>query len=155
MMLGNVRRSLTSSDTARTFAGYLCIGVLGVSFYIALLWCFDQARIPSFVAFTLSYVIAVSAQFLLNRYLNFRAFDRAIHHQAGTYVVVTALNYVLMITVEELGIHVLRLNPIMAYILSIPVNLPIGYLANRYLTFGPGLLAFFRRNALRREHDAG
>lgn len=124
-------------ETARTFAGYVVIGVLGVALYVALLWCFVHLHMPPLPAFTLSYVIAVSAQFLMNKFLNFKSFDRAIHKQAGTYVIITAFNYVIMIGVEELGIGPLRLSPIMAYMLSIPVNLPLSYFAHRFLTFGP------------------
>ena len=121
------------------------VGVLGVALYVVLLWLFVRAGMPQFWAFTASYVLAVAAQFLMNRYWNFRAFDRAIHHQAGTYVLVTALNYVLMIAVEEFGVQVLRVGPVWAYLISIPVNLPIGYLANRFLTFGPGIVGWFKR----------
>lgn len=121
------------------------MGVAGVALYTVLLWFFVRAGIPSFWAFTASYVLAVAAQFLMNRYWNFRAFDRAIHHQAATYLVVTALNYAIMIAVEEIGVQILHVGPVLAYIISIPVNLPVGYLANRFLTFGPGILAVFRR----------
>ena len=136
---------MQTQETLRTFAGYVCVGIAGVALYMGLLWCFDRAGLIPFAAFTLSYIIAVSAQFLMNKYLNFRAFDRAIHHQASTYIVVTAVNYVLMIAVEELGIHLLHVDTLMAYALSIPVNLPIGYLANRFLTFGPGITESLRR----------
>lgn len=134
-----------AGETRRTFIGYVCVGILGVSLYIVLLWVFVRFGMAAFWAFSSAYVLAVAAQFLMNKYLNFRAFDRAIHHQAGTYVVVTALNYVIMISVEELGIHVLRVSPIWAYVISIPVNLPVGYLANRFLTFGPGIIAVLER----------
>lgn len=129
----------------RSFVGYVSVGVAGVAFYMVLLWIFVRVHVPAFAAFTASYVIAVAAQFLMNKYWNFRAFDRALHHQAGTYVVVTAVNYVIMIAVEEFAVGVLRVSPLLAYAISIPVNLPIGYLANRYLTFGPGIIGAMRR----------
>jgi putative flippase GtrA len=96
-----------------------------------------RAGVPPIPAFTLSYVIAVSVTFLLNRYLNFKSFERAIHKQAGVYVIIGILNYLIMIAVEAIGIGPLRLSPMMAYILSIPVNLPVAYFAHRFLTFGP------------------
>jgi putative flippase GtrA len=116
---------------------YVFIGVFGVLLYMGLLWCFVRAGMPPIPAFTLSYVIAVSVTFLLNRYLNFKSFERAIHKQAGVYVVITVLNYLIMIAVEAVGIGPLRLSPMMAYMLSIPVNLPVAYFAHRFLTFGP------------------
>jgi putative flippase GtrA len=134
-----------ASETRRTLAGYVCVGVAGVALYMLLLAAFVRIGLRSFEAFTLSYVLAVSAQFLMNKYWNFKAFDRAIHQQAATYVVVTALNYAIMIGVEEASIHTLHVTPLWAYVISIPVNLPVGYLANRFLTFGPGIFAAFKR----------
>jgi putative flippase GtrA len=131
--------------TARTFLGYVAIGIAGVTLYVALLWAFGRLHVAPFYAFTLSYVLAVTAQFFMNKYWNFRAFDRTIHQQARTYVVVTAFNYLIMIAVEEFGLIVMHLSPIAAYGLSIPIVLPFGYLAQRFLTFGPGIFAFFRR----------
>jgi putative flippase GtrA len=128
---------LLSRETLRTFLMYVFIGIFGVLLYMALLWCFLRAGVPPIPAFTLSYVIAVSVTFVLNRYLNFKSFERAIHKQAGVYVVITVLNYVIMIAVEAIGIGPLRLSPMLAYMLSIPVNLPVAYLAHRFLTFGP------------------
>lgn len=141
----NVFQSIRSAETRRTFTGYVCVGVAGVGLYMLLLWFFVRAGVPAFWAFTSSYALAVAAQFLMNRYWNFRAFDRAIHHQAGTYIIVTAVNYVIMIGVEEAAMSWLHVNPLWAYAISIPVNLPVGYLANRFLTFGPGILAALRR----------
>jgi putative flippase GtrA len=141
----NVLEIVRTDETRRTFAGYVCVGIAGVAFYMLLLWIFVRGGMPAFWAFTGSYVLAVATQFLMNRYWNFRAFDRAIHHQAGTYVIVTAINYVIMIAVEEAAIHGLRVTPMWAYVISIPVCLPVGYLANRFLTFGPGIIAALKR----------
>jgi putative flippase GtrA len=134
-----------SSETRRTFIGYLIVGVTGVALYVVLLQAFVHVGTPPFAAFTLSYVLAGSSQFLMNKYWNFRAFDRAIHHQFSTYAVIVAVNYAIMIAVEEFGMHVLHMTPLWAYVLSIPFNLPIGYITNRFLTFGPGIIALFRR----------
>lgn len=123
-------------STLRTFVGYCISGALGVGVYILLLTACTHAGLASFASFTLSYVVAVSAQFMMNRHWNFRAFDRPIYIQAATYAIVTVTNYVFMIAVEEGAIHAFRATNLVAYLLSVPVNVPIGYLANRYLTFG-------------------
>lgn len=123
-------------DTARTFVGYCISGALGVGVYLALLFGCTIARIPSLAAFTSSYVVAVTAQFLMNKYWNFRSFNRPIHVQATTFIVVTAVNYVLMIAVEEAAIHALGVSMLLAYLMSVPINVPVGYVANRYITFG-------------------
>jgi putative flippase GtrA len=138
--------ALRTPETTRTFIGYAVIGVIGVALYVALLWGFGLLHVAPFYAFTFSYVLAVSAQFFMNKYWNFRAFDRATHQQAGTYAVVIAFNYAILIAIEEFGIGVLHLSPIAAYVLSIPIVLPFGYLAQRFLTFGPGILAVLKRS---------
>lgn len=138
-------------ETARTFAGYVVIGVVGVALYFILLWCFVRLGFFPLAAFTLSYVIAITVQFFLNKYLNFRSFERAIHQQAGTYVAIAIINYAIMIAVEEFGLHVLHMSPLMSYALSIPVNLPVSYLAHRFLTFGPGIIGAFRNRRKARQ----
>jgi len=136
---------LATEETRRTFIGYVCVGVTGVALYMVLLQIFVHMQVRPFEAFTLSYVLAGSSQFFMNKYWNFRTFDRTVHQQFSTYAIIVLVNYAIMIAVEEAGIHVLHLSPFWSYVLSIPVTLPIGYFANRFVTFGPGIIAMFRR----------
>src|SRR5579884_3296340 len=135
---------LTSAETRRTFALYVLIGALGVSFYVVALWALLHVGTPYFAAFTGAFILGVSAQFMMNRYFNFRAFQRTVHHQAGTYAVVTVLSYLTMMGVVSFAMRVFHFKPVLAYLLSVPINLPVGYLANRYLTFGDGILSAVR-----------
>lgn len=118
------------------FLKYCFSGTTGVLVYIALLSALVRVAVPSFIAFTASYVVAVAVQFLLNKYWSFSNFDRALHRQVPVYAAITALNYVLMIAVEEAAIHVFGVSALVAYLISVPINVPVGYLANRYVTFG-------------------
>ncbi len=58
---------------------------------------------------------------------------------------VTIVIYFLTVAVVELGVLVLRLPPLAALALAIPVGASVGYLGTRYVTFGPGIIAAAKR----------
>lgn len=122
-------------EQVRPILGYVVSGAAGVGVYALVLYALDSLGIWPMLGFTVSYVVAVTCQFMMNRYWSFRALERPIHHQALEYAGITLLNYLLMIAVELFGMRVLRLNPLESFALSVPINLPVGYLANRYFTF--------------------
>ena len=118
--------------------------------YIAIggtVFCVDLAvfqfcishHVVLLAATTITYVVATATHFLLNRYANFRRFDRAIHDQARTFVVIVVAQYLLTLILMPLLVgH--GMPPIWARITAIAVNLPFGFIANRYLTFGIGIV---------------
>lgn len=87
----------------------------------------------------------MTVHFSLNKYVNFRAHDRAIHLQAGTYVVVAAFNMLLALLIVETLVVRLGLVPIVAKVLSVIMLMPFTFAAHRFLTFGPGIAARIRR----------
>ena len=93
---------------------------------------------------TLSYGLALLCHFSLNRILNFRNFERSPLQQAQTYGVIVFFQWLLTLAVIQLG-TACGLNPVYAVIASIAINLPIGFLSHRHLTFGPGILATVRK----------
>jgi acetyltransferase-like isoleucine patch superfamily enzyme/putative flippase GtrA len=144
-MPAGVRKRLTVfvSDprTLRGFFLYVCIGFTGVTVYFGLLWIFLRANLPALTATAASFLIGASLQFLLNRYLNFRAFDRTITRQASTGLAVITLNFLLTLAIVAFAVHALHMSAFLANIATIPVTLPVAYLATRYMTFGPGIRA--------------
>ncbi len=59
---------------------------------------------------------------------------------------VTIVIYFLTVAVVELGVLVLRLPPLAALALAIPVGASVGYLGTRdNVTFGPGIIAAAKR----------
>lgn len=102
-----------------------------------------------FLATTLSYVLGVISHFTLNRLVNFRNFDRTWQEQARTYGAIVFCQYLLTLAIVTGGVA-LGLQPLAAKIVAIAANIPVGFLAHRYLTFGPGIIAVARGVLLRR-----
>jgi len=83
--------------------------------------------------------------FSLNKYVNFRAHDRAIHLQAGTYVAITAITMPLSIMLVEILVVRFGMIPIEAKVLSVIALMPVTFSAHRFLTFGPGIVARLKK----------
>lgn len=96
------------------------------------------------VAVTVSFCAGVVAHFTLNRFWNFRNFDRRMRSQLRTYLVIVAIQYLVQIATVELGVSVVHLSPLVAKLMSIVINFPIGFLGHRYFTFGQGITSFIR-----------
>ena len=123
----------------RQFATYLVIG--------GTVFCIDVTTFTVCVthhmwlplASTTSFFTGTTTHFLLNRYANFRRFDRAIHDQARTFAFIIFVQWLITLAVISAlvghGVY-----PTAARIIAIAVNLPLGFLANRYLTFGVGIV---------------
>ncbi len=147
-----LRRLSDDRQTQLLFARYLLIG--------GFVFCLDIGSFQVFlksgafrafgpyslaVVTAASYLLAVATHFTLNRFLNFRNFERTIVQQARTYVVVAALCGAIQLAVVEGGVHILGLPPLVAKILAVAINVPIGFLGHRYLTFGHGIAGAIRR----------
>lgn len=102
-----------------------------------------NAHVTLAVAATFAYVFGVCAHFTLNRTLNFRNFERSLQGQLSTYLVIVACCYCISLGVIEAGFRLLHLTPLAAKVLSVAVNIPIGYVGHRYLTFSGGIRAAF------------
>jgi putative flippase GtrA len=126
-------------------AMYAAIGsfvfVLDAGSFVLLM----RAHVTLACAATLAYILGVCAHFTLNRTLNFRNFQRSLHGQIGTYLVVVGFCYCISLGVIEAGFRLLHLTPFIAKVVSVAVNIPIGYVGHRYLTFSGGIRAAFGR----------
>lgn len=143
-MTSLLRRLSEDRATQRLFFGYATIGAA----VFALDFCVFQIAIThglsAVAAATLSYFAGAVAHFVLNKYFNFRSFERALHQQAGTYVVIIAAQW--LATVLIVGICVAHhMPPLLARLTAVIVGLPLGFIAHRYLTFGIGILATVAR----------
>jgi putative flippase GtrA len=80
---------------------------------------------------------------LLNRYANFRRFERGIHDQARTFLAIIFFQWLVTLAVVSLLVH--YGSPVLpARLVAVALNLPVGFLANRYLTFGVGIIPRMR-----------
>jgi putative flippase GtrA len=125
--------------TQRLFLVYLAIGGTAFGVYLFLFNVLQSMNIPLTVSTSIAYFTATALHFVLNRYVNFRRFDRAVHDQARTFLAVIAMQWLItLVIVDVLAAHGVR--PAIAATIAVAVNLPGGFIANRYLTFGVGII---------------
>ena len=124
--------------TQRLFAMYVLIGSTVFVSYLGLFSFFVAHRWPLLLCSTVAYFTATALHFTLNRYANFRRFDRAIHDQARTFAAVILGQWVVTLVVVKLA-TAYGFAPLVGTVAAVIVNLPVGFVANRYLTFGAGI----------------
>lgn len=117
------------------FAGYAAIGALGVALYLGVLWLLLHVGVARYVAVTAAYAVALTVHFILNRFSNFKAFDRPVHQQAPVYLLTVLVNYLVMLCTVAFGTRYWHMSAFEASVLAGFVTLPIGFLGTRYLAF--------------------
>lgn len=146
-----MRFRLPTESTLRMLSRYLLIGAVVFFLDMGIFTTLVHANAFLWIATLFAYSVAVCAHFLLNRYLNFRNFDRNLGNQLVTYLTIVSFSAVLTLAIIEFSVHWLGLTPIVSKLIAVAVNLPVGFLGHRYVTFGPGLRAtamrFFKRFA--------
>jgi putative flippase GtrA len=130
--------------SARLFLAYISIGgfvfCVDAGLFQFLVW----QHVVLALAATAAYAVGVATHFTLNRFLNFRAFERAIHNQARTYSIIVFFQCLITLAVIE-AVVALGFLPFIAKVVAVAVNIPIGFMAHRYITFGGGLRVVFAR----------
>ena len=86
---------------------------------------------------TVAFGTATAVQFFLNRKYSFAAFDRYVLHQMGTYFAVSVVQWLMAVSIVQVGVTFLHMAPLLAKAISVPPTAIAGFLANRTLTFGP------------------
>ncbi|MGR4065637.1 MAG: GtrA family protein [Vulcanimicrobiaceae bacterium] len=129
---------------------YCTIGGLVFCVDVGLYTLLLRTALPLWAAVTIAYCVAVCIHFALNKYWNFRKHDRPIQDQASTHVVV--VGFCLLTTIAIVGslVTYFGVNPVVAKIVAVAVNVPIGFLGVRYLTFGRGIFGTVREIRTRR-----
>jgi putative flippase GtrA len=130
--------------TQLLLARYICIGAFVFCVDVGTFQVFVRAGLILPAATSLSFGIATATHFTLNRFLNFRNFERTIAQQLGTYLIVAGVALLIQNAAVLGGVHFLGLPPVVAKIMGIALNLPIGFLGHRHLTFGRGIAATIR-----------
>lgn len=98
-------------------------------------------------AAAISQTVAFITHFLLNKHLNFRNHDRPAGQQFGTYLVVALFCLAVSIAVVQWWIWLFGASKTNAYIakcVAVAVNIPIGFIGHKKLTFGSGLRGLVR-----------
>ncbi len=128
-----------SRTTLRQFATYVAIGGTTFAFYITLFNLLVRGGVRVQLAATIAYFAGTALHFSLNRWANFRQFDRAVHDQARTFLVVILAQWLVTLAIVTL-LAARGVVPTLAAVVAVIVNLPGGFVANRYLTFGVGIV---------------
>jgi putative flippase GtrA len=124
-------------------ARYIAIGGLATCVDLGSFVFFLHKGWPLLGVITISYAFAVVTHFSLNKYVNFRAHDRPMRHQAANYALVTTICWATTTAIVK-GAVALGIAPLLGKLVAIAFNVPIAFLGHRYLTFGRGVTAAFR-----------
>jgi putative flippase GtrA len=145
------RQVLGGHEWPYQLARYLSIGTFTFCVDVGSFALMLHARWPLTLVAALSYALGTVTHFTLNKYANFRAHDRPVRNQLVTYAIVVGTCGAITIAIVDGG-TLLGLPPLVAKVIAVAVNVPIGFLGHRYLTFGRGIFAalhelFARRTA--------
>ena len=130
---------ISSPATLRQFVVYVLIGVAVTGLDFGLLALLLYAGLYRPLSVSIAFLTACTAQFFLNKYCNFRNFDRTTSAQAGTYVALTVTFWLATVLWIEIMVRAFELPPLLAKLSFIPVNVVGGFLSVRYLAFGKGI----------------
>ena len=134
-----LRSVFDSPQSLRQFAAYVIIGALAVGVDLGALALLLRAHAAIWIAVSLAFLASVVVHFTLNKYYNFRNFDRPVAAQARTYLIIATVVWLFTLAWVEFFVRWFGLPVLLAKITVMPVNVVIGYLATRFLTFGPGI----------------
>jgi putative flippase GtrA len=127
------------------FLRYLAAGAVVFVIDVGLFASFVRLGFALWLGTSIAFTVAAVAHFILNKYLTFRAFDRTIVKQARTYLILQIPSLLLTAAIVEGCTIVLHFAPLVSKVISIAVNVPLGFLGHRYLTFGGGIRAMLNR----------
>ena len=128
----------------RQFVTYGSISCTALALDLITYWTMIKyVAVP--LALASGFAVSIASHFTLNKYVTFRSHDRPVTVQLRNYLIVTGLLYLVALGVVETGIHRFHLSEMAAKLVSVPITIPFGFLANKYLIFGSGVAAVVAR----------
>jgi putative flippase GtrA len=103
-----------------------------------------QSRALLWAAVIVSYLLGVIVHFSLNKYWNFRDYQRTVVQQARTYALIAAGQLITTLAIVEAGVHLAKISPLESKILAVFINVPLFFFAHKHMTFGPGIRSRLR-----------
>ncbi len=120
-----------------TIGGFVfCVDVGSFALLLRLHWWLPLVT-------TVAFSLGVSAHFALNKYVNFRAHDRPLHSQAVTYGIVVLICWISTLAIVGIAVS-LGAPPLVGKVIAVVLNVPLGFLGHRYLSFGRGIAETLR-----------
>jgi len=128
----SVGEGLARSDLSK----YLLIGGAIFLLYFSLIHLLvDRLAVPYLIGISISYVIAVSIHFFLNRKFTFSDSTGAIRYQALRYIALLFMNYGVTVGVVALCVERLHQPPYLAAFVGIASTTLVGFVASKYWVF--------------------
>jgi putative flippase GtrA len=137
-MVSLLKRTASGTSNAEYFVRYVTIGTVAV---IADLTCFQTLvllRVFLPITTTIAFACGVLVHFTLNKLWTFRVKGAPHAFQIAAYLTVLSASFLVTQLVVEtmvLGFHAV---PIVARIVAVIVQLPVGFFGHRYITFRDG-----------------
>jgi len=140
-MKRRARTALLDRRTRRQLTFYAAIGVLAVTIDLGTFRGLLSVDCIPEIAVIVSGVASMLVHFLLNKYVSFRNHDRTMRDQIGTYCAVVSVWWLVTLTVVAVMTRMFMAPPMLAKLIAVGLNFPLGFFAQRHLTFGPGIAA--------------
>lgn len=137
-MVSLLKRAASGTSNAEYFVRYVTIGAVAVAVDVTCFQALVLQRVFLPVTTTIAFACGVLAHFTLNKLWTFRVRGAPHAFQIVAYLTVLSASFIvtqLVIETLVLGFHVV---PIVAKIVAIFVQLPVGFFGHRYITFRNG-----------------
>jgi putative flippase GtrA len=131
-----------TSTTVEQIIRYLVIGALTALVDFATLYLLAVCRHwNTALAAAIAFLVALIIHFTLNKYYNFKSFDRSVRAQLRTYIAVTVVNFLSTIIFIHLFTNYVGIPILWSKAMTVLINMSWGFPAQKFLTFGRGIRA--------------
>jgi len=120
----------------RAFIWFISVGIIVLILYYTIFKILNAVLMLDYkLAISISYVVAVTCHFLMNKTFTFRRNNVNLDRQVIRYIVTCAINYLITIIVVELTVKRLLFPADFGLIASIFITVLSGYLLTRFWVF--------------------
>jgi putative flippase GtrA len=122
-------------DELSRVARFVCVGIAGTAFALALFALFHSVGIDYRVSAALGISISYGANFLVNRRWTFHAHGGSLAPQAVRFAAVSAVATIVNVVAVHLLHESAHISEFPAEVLAVVIATPVSYLGNRWWTF--------------------
>jgi putative flippase GtrA len=117
-------------------ARFVFVGLLtfGINFSMFHLF-YGLARIDYRISVSIAYAITVVCHFSLHRFFTFDAAEQQLAHNAGKYLAMLVLNYVITISMAWFVVEILGLSPYLGVVASTAATACTSFFVMKYFVF--------------------
>jgi putative flippase GtrA len=111
--------------------GFTTFGIYVSTFHLS----YDSFQLDYKLAASIAYIITITSHFLLHRLFTFSAMGQEVGHNMWRYVLMLAINYVIMMIVMWLTITVINTSPYLGLVASTSITMVLNFLMMKYFVF--------------------